>query len=220
MKYAVITGTSQGLGLAMANEFASAGWQVIGTARKPRPEGLHVDVDYRSMDSSDAVATDIFWQELAATLKDAEEICLVNNAGGWVMEKDGLAAADPRDFEKQMRSIYFTAVYMTQGLVKHVPQARIINVISGSAMLHRPTELAYGSAKDAERHFFQALQGAYKPEQYRITNLYPSSIASTGPDPSKISPLDLSQFIISLAESQASYYMRDVTLFSAKSQAG
>lgn len=219
MKCVVITGTSQGLGLVMANQFAEAGWKVIGTARKPRPQDLRVDVDYRSMDSADEVATDIFWQELAAPLKDAEEVCLVNNAGGWVTEKDGLAGADPKNFEKQMRSIYFTAVYMTQGLVKHVPKARIVNIISNSALLHRPTELAYGSAKDAERHFFQSLQGLYKPEQYQITNLYPESIASAGPDPNAITPLDLSQFIISLAESQTSYYMRDVTVAAIKRQA-
>jgi NAD(P)-dependent dehydrogenase (short-subunit alcohol dehydrogenase family) len=215
LKVAVITGASGGLGSALAKEFAENSWQVVGTGRSERPEDLPVPILYKQFDASDAEACETFWQWLHDEYPKAAT-CLVNNAGSYVAADGGLAEADPDDFERQMQSVYFTSVHMTQALVRQLPTARILNVISSSALLHEPAEVAYGSAKDAQRHFFQTLQEAYKPEQYQITNLYPDYIATHGPNPDAMSAADLAGFVRELAESRRTFYLRDVSVYPRK----
>lgn len=94
-----------------------------------------------------------------------------------------------------------------------VAEAKIINVISSSALTSHKNNSAYGAAKAAEMHFFQALQREFGPAQYQITNLYPSDIASQGPNPNAIDPAELSRFVRELAEYKGTYYMRDVTMY-------
>jgi 3-oxoacyl-[acyl-carrier protein] reductase len=209
----VISGGSRGLGVTLATEFASNDWHVVSTGRSPRPDGLASRITYHQFDASDPKACEKFWQQLGREHQDAN-FCLINNAGSYV--GGGLTDADPEDFARQMQSVYFTSVQMTRGLTKEIPTARIINIISSTALLRDPNELAYGAAKAAQRHFFQTIQEEFKPEKYQITNLYPDYIATHGPDPDAMEPKDLAQFVIQLAESRASYYLKDATIYPIK----
>jgi len=212
-KVAVITGASRGFGLTLAREFAANGWKVIGTGRSERPSDFPEDGTYEQFDASDAAACADFWKSLQNS-DPGTTLCLVNNAGGYV--SGGLLEVKLEDYESQMKSCYFSSVYMTRGLVSVAAQARVINVISTSALAAHKNNSAYGAAKAAEMHFFQAVQQEFTPQQYRITNLYPSSIASQGPDPHAIQPADLAAFVRAQAELTTSYYLRDVTLYPAQ----
>ncbi len=209
-RVAVITGASRGLGLVLINEFAGNGWISIGTGRSEQPDDYPKNVSHRQFDASDAGACATFWKQLRDEHPDAE-ICLVNNAGGYV--SGSLTDMKPEDYEQQMRSSYFSAVYMTHGLATYFSNARIINIISSSALAAHKNNSAYGAAKTAEMHFFQSLQQEFKPEQYQITNLYPSDIATHGANPDAISAEDLAAFVRGQADSHATYYLRDVTMY-------
>lgn len=209
----VITGASGGLGLSLAKEFAGHGWQVVGTGRSTQPDGFPENDTYKQFDASDAEACATFWEQLHDEYPDAE-VCLVNNAGGYV--SGSLTDMNPEDYEQQMKSSYFSAVYMTHGLTASYANARIINVISSSALAAHKNNSAYGAAKAAEMHFFQSLQQEFKPEQYQITNLYPSDIATHGANPDAISAEDLAAFVREQADSQVTYYLRDVTIYPRK----
>jgi NAD(P)-dependent dehydrogenase (short-subunit alcohol dehydrogenase family) len=209
-KIAVVTGASKGLGFVLVKEFVAHDWHVIGTGRSEQPTDLPEGVVYRQFDASNATECEAFWKQLHAEHPDAE-LCLVNNAGGYV--SGSLTDMKPEDYEQQMKSIYFSAVYMTHGLAASIPSARIINIISSSSLAAHKNNSAYGAAKSAEMHFFQSLQREFKPEQYQITNLYPSDIATHGPNPEAMSAEDLAAFVRDQAESQASYYLRDVTMY-------
>jgi len=208
MKTAVITGTSHGLGTYIAKAFFKNGWHVIGTGRSARPDGFDEAIDYKQFDASDATACAHFWEQL--DVGDGE-VCLVNNAGGYVGGK--LLETKPEDYEKQMRINYFTGVYMSRGLVEHVPSARIVNVLSNGAMVVHANNGAYGASKAAAMHFFQSMQKEFPAGEYQVTNLYPSAIATSGPNPEAIDPSDLAGLIVEIAESKASYYPTDMTLF-------
>lgn len=209
-KVAVITGASRGLGAALAQEFAAKGWRVVGTGRSEQPGDLPAGAVYKQFDASDAKACEDFWQQLKQQNPNTE-ICLVNNAGGYV--SGGLTEVKAEDYDQQMKSSYFTAVYMTRGLAVHFAKARIINVISSSALAAHKNNAAYGAAKAATMHFFQSLQEEFKAEQYQITNLYPFNIASHGPADDAMKPEDLSAFIREQAENSQSYYLRDATVW-------
>jgi NAD(P)-dependent dehydrogenase (short-subunit alcohol dehydrogenase family) len=209
-KVAVITGASRGLGHALAGEFVAHEWQVIGTGRSEQPADLPAGVTYSQFDAGDPAACEAFWQQFHEDYPDTR-VCLVNNAGGYI--SGSLLETTWEAYEQQMRSIYFTAAFMTRGLAASVPAARIINIISSSALAPHKNNSAYGAAKAAEMHFFQALQQEFKPSQYQITNLYPSDIATHGVDPKAIDPQDLAAFVCTMAEADKTYYLRDVTMY-------
>lgn len=209
-KIVVITGTSRGLGLTLAEEFASNGWLVIGTGRSVQSSNFPTDATYKQFDASDAAACEALWKDVREQYPDAT-YCLVNNAGGYI--SGNLTELKPEDYMQQMQSIYFSAAYMTRGLINNVPKGKIINVISSSALGVFPGEIAYGAAKAAEQHFFQVLQSEVTPDKYAITNIYPDNIASHGPDPASIDPTELAQFVRQQAENNSSYYVRDVTIY-------
>lgn len=209
----VITGASRGLGLYLVKAFAAKGWRVIGTGRSEKPDDFPDTASYEQFDASDAAACASFWKTVGDNYLGAT-LCLVNNAGGYV--SGNIRDMKPEDYEQQMKSIYFSAVYMTHGLVATIANARIINIISSSALAVHKNNSAYGAAKAAEMHFFQSLQQECRPEQYQITNLYPSDIATHGPNPTAMSAEDLAHFVLELAESQTTLYLRDVTIYPRK----
>jgi NAD(P)-dependent dehydrogenase (short-subunit alcohol dehydrogenase family) len=210
MKIAVITGASGGLGKALAGEFASKGWQVIGTGRSEQPDNLPEGASYKQFDASNAADCEAFWQQLQSDHPDAQ-ICLVNNAGGYI--SGGLTETTPEDYELQMRSCYFSSVYMTKGLASVFSKARIVNVVSSSALRVHKNNSAYGAAKAAQMHFFQSLQDEFTSEQYQITNLYPYNISSEGPTDEAMTAEDLAAFVYEQAENNRTYYLRDVTVW-------
>lgn len=209
-RIAVVTGASRGLGLAIVKEFAANGWHVVGTGRSDKPAEFPENATYDQFDASDGMACDQFWEMLREQHPDAE-ICLVNNAGSYV--SGGLTETEPEAYKEQMSAVYFTSVYMTRALAFVAPKARIINIISVSALQPHEDNPAYGPAKAAQMHFFQSLQQEFKPSQYQITNLYPSYIATAGPDPKAMEPEDVAAFVREQAENEASYYIKDVTIY-------
>lgn len=211
-KIVVITGASGGLGKALCKDFIKNGWQVIGMGRSDRSADLPAGVEYKQFDASDAAATQSFWEQIKKDHPSAE-ICLVNNAGGYV--SGGLTATSPEDYANQMQSCYFSAVYMTRSLALAFAKARIINIISSSALAAHKNNSAYGAAKAAEMHFFQSLQQEFTPAEYRITNLYPYNIASHGPAANAMTPEDLAAFVREQAHNNSSLYLTDVTIHPA-----
>jgi NAD(P)-dependent dehydrogenase (short-subunit alcohol dehydrogenase family) len=209
MKTVVVTGASRGLGFVLANTFNAAGWSVVGTGRSARPGDLDPTIHYEQFDAGDANACENFWKSLSEKQLSGT-ICLVNNVGGYI--GGGLLQAKPDDYEKQMRTNYFPAVYMTRGLALSVARARIINIISNNTLYPSSTDEAYGASKAAQMHFFKSLQKEFKSDIYQITNLYPNNIATSGPSIHAIDPIDLAHFVLEQANSDHTYYLPDVTL--------
>lgn len=211
-KIAVITGAGRGLGLALAKEFTkNSDWQVVGTGLSEASIDFPKAAEYKQFDASNADECAHFWKEIVTNYPDAE-ICLVNNAGGYI---GGTVAETPsEEFEKILRMNYFPAVYMTQALVKAVERARIITVVSATALTPQANNTAYGASKSAEQYFFQALQDELDHHKFPITNIYPNAIATRGPDPKAMLPEELANFVYEQAAQNKTYYIRDVTLYS------
>lgn len=210
-RVAIITGASRGLGLALAKEFNSNGWKVVGTGISERPVELPAEVEYAQFDASNAAECVRFCQETTTKYKGIQ-VCLVNNAGGYV--GGSLTETAPEDYEKQIHMNYLPAAYMTKALVNSVEAARIITIVSAAALSPRAKNTAYGASKAAEKYFLQALQDELDDKKYRLTNIYPNAIATSGPNPKAITPEELAVFVRNQAELNKSYYLRDVVLYS------
>lgn len=211
-KIAIITGAGRGLGLALTKEFTKNDtWQVIGTGLSEAPADFPKAAQYKQFDASNADECARFWKDTIAKYPNAE-ICLVNNAGGYV--GGSLTETSPEDYENILHMNYFPAVYMTQALVKVTESARIITVVSAHALTPQANNTAYGASKAAEQYFFQTLQNELDHHKFPITNIYPNAIATRGPDPKAILPEELAAFIYEQANAAKTFYIRDVTLYS------
>ena len=212
MSTVVITGVSRGLGLVTAEKFLEKGWHVIGTGRSEPPKNLHKSIEYYQFDAANADACASFWKEVAK--EHGNTIHLVNNAGGYI--GGNVIDTPAADFQNQMASNYFASVFMTQSLLKTAAKAMILNIISTNALEVEPGLSAYGASKAAVKHFFEALRGEVNPKDYQITNIYPSDIATHGPNEEAISPADLASFIVDCAERKDSLTISDVTVYPNK----
>src|SRR3954468_5092832 len=98
-RFALVTGTSSGIGAAVTRQLLVHGWQVLGIAR--RAVRLEDDYHHLALDLADASAAPAIERELGARLRERrwQRIGLVNNAAaapaGRVqsLKADELAAA-------------------------------------------------------------------------------------------------------------------------------
>ncbi len=90
IKYALITGSSRGIGLALARELHSRGWHVIATGRDPaaisdEPFWKKLQL---SIDSDESIA------KTAAELKGQQIDLLINNASIYSRGYESIRALD------------------------------------------------------------------------------------------------------------------------------
>lgn len=208
MNTVVITGVSRGLGFITAEKFVEKGWRVIGTGRSERPATLTESITYYQCDISDAEACASLWEKITT---EQGTFCLINNAGSYV--SGNVADTSAADYAGQMASNYFASVFMTQGLLRTIPKAKILNIISTGALKARPGQSAYGASKAAVAHFFASLRSELNPQDYQITNIYPSDIATHGSNEHAIDPADLAMLIIECAERTTSLAVTDITVY-------
>jgi NAD(P)-dependent dehydrogenase (short-subunit alcohol dehydrogenase family) len=154
-RVAVVTGSSAGLGLAVANQLLGRGWEVIGVARRPAPirsdRYRQMRVDLGEVDT----AVPVLERELGPALgrPEATRVGLVNNAAA----TGALGPLDRHDPHELLRLYAVNTVMPVwlMGLVlrttpREVP-VRIVNVSSGAAVHPFPGLGAYCGAKAALR---------------------------------------------------------------------
>lgn len=155
-KYALVTGSSQGIGFSLAQALAGAGSRIIlngrdkaklkSAATRLSEAGavvyqLPFDVtDY----SRSKAAIDGFEQEIGSI------DILVNNAG--MQHRTALEDFKPDDFEKIMRTNVSSVFNVGQTVARHMikrGQGKIINIASVQTALARPGIAPYTASKGA-----------------------------------------------------------------------
>jgi benzil reductase ((S)-benzoin forming) len=152
---AIVTGSSAGLGHAVARLLLERGWSVVGIARRPSPftspRYRHICFDLaRVVDDSSSLA-----RELERHVGSAERarVGLVNNAAA----PEGLMPLERLDPHLLAR-VFAVNTIAAMWLMGHVvrvtsPNAtlRIVNVSSGAGTTGFPGLAAYGASKAALR---------------------------------------------------------------------
>jgi uncharacterized protein len=187
MKTAVLTGTSSGIGEALARRLASDGWRLLLVARREERLAslageLGDDALYEAADLTDpeAVARVAVRAESEFDRLDL----LVNNAGG--NRKRG-EFGDPDygyDYVREVMDQNFdSAVRMTEALLpflrRSAPSA-IVNVGSIAGRIARPRVGAYNAAKFALNGWTEGLHHEEKAHGVHVGLVTPGFISTEG----------------------------------------
>ena len=167
---AIVTGTSSGIGAAVASQLVARGWEVVGISRRPahleHARYQHVSLDLSNLQS----ASPSIEERLAtAVARVRRRLALVNNAAraGALGPLQHVA----RDDIQQTYTLNVAMPLWLMGFVlRHAPDAaviRIVNVSSAAAVQPIPGLSGYCSSKAALRMagmvFAQELESSAGP---------------------------------------------------------
>ncbi|MDX6316292.1 MAG: hypothetical protein QOF44_5756 [Streptomyces sp.] len=180
----LVTGSSRGLGRALAEAALAAGHQVVATARDAAAVR---DLAEKYPDTARAVSLDVTDPQAAeAAVRVAVEgfgrlDVLVNNAGYANISAIEDTALD--DFRAQMETNLWGAVHLTKAALPVLREQRaghVVQVSSVSGRLAPAVGLgAYVTAKFALEGFSEALAAEVAPFGVKVTIVEPGSMATT-----------------------------------------
>lgn len=178
-RIAIVTGASSGIGEAIAEQLARAGYRVYGTSRRgvQGPRGKRafemLALDVTSDESVAAAVDEVLRLEGRIDL-------LVNNAGFGVAP----AAAEESSI-RQAQAIFdanfFGIVRMIRAVVPHMRQrgsGRIINISSVLGFIPMPYMALYSATKHAVEGYSEALDQELRTQGIRVSLVEPAYIKS------------------------------------------
>jgi NAD(P)-dependent dehydrogenase (short-subunit alcohol dehydrogenase family) len=154
-RFAIVTGTSSGLGAPIAQALLAEGWTVIGMSRRKAdfsaPGYRHIEIDLGDLTR----VRDVAQSRLAPIVGDPKwsRIGLVNNAGA-IGAMRGLEQSDPIQLASIFAVNAVTPIFLCGFVARTAPVAtplRIVNVSTGAAVQPIPGIGDYGSSKAALR---------------------------------------------------------------------
>lgn len=181
MPVIVVTGASAGIGLAIADRFARAGWTVVAIARKPDRLASAVDllngqggrVTGIAGDVSDPAFVEKTGRDIVADLGGVD--VWVNNAMSTVIGRD--EDLTDADYRRVAETTYLSQVYGARAALRAMrmtDQGVIIQISSGLALRPAPLQAAYSGAKAAVDGFTEALRAELvaASSKIRLTTVY------------------------------------------------
>ena len=177
----IVTGGSRGLGLSIAQQLTTNGWQVGIVAR----DGEAVAAALRcgaavsgvSADLVDPIAAGSAIEQLAHQLGGLD--ALVNNAGKVLRSR--FDELDPEQFRAVIEQNLLSAVHATMAALPHLRQSgggSLVQISSISGTQPLPGGSAYAAAKHGLVGWSRSIFHEFRDEGIRVSLVHPGSIES------------------------------------------
>ncbi|QLY31843.1 SDR family NAD(P)-dependent oxidoreductase [Nocardia huaxiensis] len=177
-KVVLITGTSTGIGLALAAAAVDAGYRVVATLRNPdRGDAVRsTGADVRTLDVTDAKSVA---DCLAGVIADYGRLdAVVNNAGASVLGTvENLPMAEIR---RALEVNFFGVVEVTRAAMPHLRASggRVVTVSSVGGVVGQPFNEAYCAAKFAVEGFMESLAPVAATVGVGVSLVEPGAVAT------------------------------------------
>ena len=177
---ALVTGSSRGLGFAMARALAGAGAAVVLNARDSVALGAAAaDLAETGADVSavafDVTSPDSVGEAIAHIEEEMGPIdILVNNAG--IQIRGPLETYSHDNFEKMLSTHVVSTFSVSQAVARHMLErgrGKIINICSILTDHARPTAAPYGAAKAAIANLTRGMAADWAPRGLHINAIAP-----------------------------------------------
>jgi NAD(P)-dependent dehydrogenase (short-subunit alcohol dehydrogenase family) len=199
-KWVLVTGSTRGIGLAIAKSLSYAGLTVVSHGRSMRNEltepALFWEADFNKPE--EALHGWRSWLKRYGC-----PMLLVNNAGHF--ERDDILS--PIAWARCLNVNFHTPRLLTSELVKHIGSpVTVVNIISTAALHPREDAYSYSESKRLLMNWMQQLRkrmAGLFPD-FRIINIYPGPVLTEAwqpdePQPERmLRPEDIANSIISL----------------------
>ncbi|MDE1176751.1 MAG: SDR family NAD(P)-dependent oxidoreductase [Edaphobacter sp.] len=180
----LITGSSSGLGLALAERYATAGAKLVLTARsmddltaaKERllHRGAIREADILLLPCDIAKADDVSSMIHAAIAHFGRVDVLINNAG--IIQVGPIESQTVEAFQQAMQTNFFGAVHTVQAVLPHMLARRtgkIVNIASIAGKFAMPHLLPYVASKFALVGYSEGLHAELRHKGIRVTTVCP-----------------------------------------------
>ena len=176
-KTILITGSSSGIGKAIAEYFSNKAWNVAATMRNPEKSDLEElpNMKIYKLDVTDEASIK---NAILSTINDFGGIDVVVNNAGY-----GAVGVFEKATDKQLRRQFDVNVFGVFNVIRHIlPHFRsknkgtIINITSVGGRLTFPLYSAYHGTKWAVEGFAESLQFELKPFGIKVKNVEPGAI--------------------------------------------
>ena len=179
----LITGCGRGIGLALAEEFASAGWEVFASARAPdRPELAALSRKWTNLTALFLdVCDEATVAQAARNLGEDESLdVLVNNAATFPGEgNEPFERVDLEWFNEAFNCNVTGVARVTQAFLPHLGRsanARIVNISSGAGSISEKEDFdyyPYSVSKAALNMLTRALSAEFRSKGIVVTAISP-----------------------------------------------
>jgi NAD(P)-dependent dehydrogenase (short-subunit alcohol dehydrogenase family) len=168
----LITGTSSGIGRAIATAFAAKGFEVFGTSRNPQRNEPIAGAELLPLDVSDQASVA---SAVSTVIQRAGRIdVLVNNAGVGIFgaaEESSIAQA-----QELFDTNFFGLIRVTNEVLPHLRaqrSGRIINISSVLGFLPAPYGALYAASKHAVEGYSESLDHETREFGVRVSVVEP-----------------------------------------------
>lgn len=225
-KVAVISGASKGIGLAIANKFASEGIDLIITSRNQDDlNQIKLNLEAKHKISVHVFAADISEKEGVAAFSsfinglNRPINILINNAGTFLQ---GNLLDEPEGaLETQIDTNLYSAYHLTRGVIANVRkalQAHIFNICSIASLQAYSGSGSYTISKFALLGFSKSLRAELIPEKIKVTAVLPGATFTSSwegvdlPESRFISAIDVAESIWSAYSLSPSAVVEEIVI--------
>jgi short-subunit dehydrogenase len=222
----VITGASQGIGFAIAQQFAAQGHNLYLTSKTTaslekavtdlRAQYPLINVEYFAADLSQKVNVEAFskW-----CLQQTQPDILINNAGNFVPGK--LMDEDEGQLQDQLNTNLFSAYHLTRAILPSIvvkKSGHIFNICSIASLGAYENGGAYSISKFALLGFSKNLRLELKDKGIKVTAVCPGAVytnswSGSGVDPKRIMEAnDIAKMIYAASQLSPQAVVEDIIM--------